>query len=89
MPISKPATNLATTHVLRCATSPTQTQSQGIERDLRVFWDLESLGIMKQESSVHDEFKSTIAFKEGRYEVNLSWNEQHQILHDNFEMTRI
>ena len=29
MPISKPATNLATTHVLRCATSPTQTQSQG------------------------------------------------------------
>ena len=27
MPISKPATNLATTHVLRCAISPTQTQS--------------------------------------------------------------
>ena len=51
MPISKPATNLATTHVLRRATSPTQTQSQGIERDLRAFWDLESLGILKQERS--------------------------------------
>ena len=88
MPISKPATNLATTHVLRCATSPTQTQSQGIERDLRAFWDLKSLGILKQERSVHDEFESTIAFKDGRYEVNLPWKEQYQILPDNFEMSR-
>ena len=31
MPISKPATNLATTHVLRCATSPTQTQNRAME----------------------------------------------------------
>ena len=27
-----PAVNLATTHVLRCAASPTQIQSQGIEK---------------------------------------------------------
>ena len=73
---------------LRCATSPTQSQSQGIERDLKAFWDLESLGILKQERSVHDEFESTIAFKDGRYEINLPWKEQHEILHDNFEMSR-
>ena len=50
--------------------------------------DLESLGILKQERSVHDEFESTIAFMEGRYEVNLPWKEQHETLHDNFEMSR-
>ena len=88
MPVSQPATNLVTTHVLRCATSPTQSQGQGIERDLKAFWELESLGILKQERSVHDEFESTIAFKDGRYQVNLPWKEQHGILHDNFEMSR-
>ena len=85
MPISQPTTNLAATHALRCATSPTQPKSQGIERDLRAFWDLQSLGILKQERSVHDEFQSTIAF--GRHEVNRPWMEQHKILHDNFGMS--
>jgi hypothetical protein len=88
IPNPKPTANLATTHVLRFATSPTQTHSQGIERDLRAFWDLESLSILKKEGSVHDKFESTITFKGGRYEVNLPWKEQHQILPDNFETSR-
>lgn len=33
IPNSNPMVNLATTHVLRCATSPTQIQSQGIEKE--------------------------------------------------------
>lgn len=49
---------------------------------------LESLGILKQERSVHENFESTITFKDGRYEVNLPWKEQHQILPDNFDMSR-
>lgn len=87
-PSFNPATNLATTHVLRCAASPSQIQSQGIDKELRNFWDLESLGILREERSVHDEFTSTITFKDGRYEVNLPWKEQHPILPDNYEMSR-
>ena len=38
---------------------------------LKAFWELESLGIKQEEPSVHEEFKTTIKFKNGRYEVNL------------------
>jgi hypothetical protein len=76
IPVAKSATNLVATHVLRCATSPsTNTKSQGIDKDLRAFWDLESLGILKPERSVHDEFEGTITFKDGRNEVNLPWKD--------------
>ena len=43
-----------------------------LSSQLKAFWELESLGI-KQEESVHGNFKKTIMFKNGRYEVNLPW----------------
>ncbi|XP_028397211.1 uncharacterized protein LOC114521021 [Dendronephthya gigantea] len=81
--------NVSTTHVLRLGTSSCQLNvlNEGTDRELRRFWDLESLGISREEKSVAEDFTSTIAFKEGRYEVKLPWKEQHQILPDNYEMS--
>ena len=44
-----------------------------LSSSLKAFWELESLGIKQEEPSVHDNFKGTIMFKNGRYEVSLPW----------------
>ena len=38
---------------------------------IKQFWDLESLGITQNEPSVHDVFKKSIQFTNGRYKVSL------------------
>lgn len=49
------------------------------ERNLRSFWDLESIGINPLESCVDNStlkhFNETIQFKDGRYEVALPWKQ--------------
>ena len=44
---------------------------------LRRFWELESLGIARDETSVYDKFVQQIRFDGQRYEVSLPWKEQH------------
>ena len=46
-----------------------------IELRFNNFWNLESLGITSEESSVHQNFCDTITFKDGRYQVKLPWKE--------------
>lgn len=73
------------THVLRCASEPTQPENNGLTEELKRFWDLESLGISSSELSVYDQFINTITFQQGRYEVHLPWKYAHPILPDNYE----
>lgn len=73
------------THVLRCASEPTQPENNGLIEELKRFWDLESLGISSSELSVYDQFINTITFQQGRYEVHLPWKYAHPILPDNYE----
>ena len=47
---------------------------------LRSFWDLESLGIVREERTLYNDFLDTV---KGRYEVALPWREQHRPLPDN------
>ena len=56
-----------------------------LSSQLKAFWELESLGI-KQEESVHGNFKKTIMFKNGRYEVNLPWKSTHIRLPSNRDL---
>ena len=50
---------------------------------LQAFWELESLGIVRSNKSVHDMSKENISYKEGRYEVSLQWKEvQDALLHN-------
>lgn len=77
------AVHLSTTHVV----SLCQEYDGSPNWQLRQFWELESLGIMKEEKSVADVFASTIAFKEGRYEVQLAWKEPHPLLPDNYQLS--
>ena len=44
---------------------------ESLDARLKKFWELESLGILKDEQSVHEHFMQHIAFKQGRYEVHL------------------
>ena len=50
---------LAATHALKIDTHPVE---QNLDDQLRRFWELESLGIMKDEPSVYDKFVQRISF---------------------------
>ena len=53
-----------------------------------MFWDLESIGIEAEESSVYEEFMQNIKFHIGRYCVRLPWKSHHPLLPDNFSLSQ-
>ena len=74
---------LTPTHVLKidaCALEPS------LDDRLKQFWDLESLGISKDETSVYDKFVQQIRFDGQRYEVSLPWKEHHPPLPDHLDL---
>ena len=79
---NEPVTNIACTHVLKCAANPLM-DGVGLDYEMKKFWELESLGIQPEESSVYEEFTNTIAHKDGRYEVRLPCKHSHPLLPDN------
>ena len=64
----------------------TSNSSRELERQLRAFWDLESLGILDQESSLYEQFKRNIVFKDGRYEVPLPWRSSFADISLNYQL---
>ena len=50
---------------------------------LKMFWNLESLGITEGECSVYEDIEESICFKNGRYEVHLPWKDPDPILANN------
>ena len=55
----------------------------------RSFWELESLGIQTPNCDpVSDQFASSVAMKDGRYEVSPPWREYHCPLPDNPDLSR-
>ena len=46
--------NLATTHVLKVEAQPQEPQC--LDKQLRSFWELESLGVQEEEKTLYDEF---------------------------------
>ena len=67
--------NLSETHVLKVMSEVVQENI--LEREIKAFWDLESLGIKSNEPAVYDKFLKDITFDGIRYEVRLPFKETH------------
>ena len=48
------------------------------------FWDLDTIGIIKNELSVYDKFLENVKFINGRYEVCLPFKEERPFIEDNY-----
>lgn len=65
-----------------------------ISSQLKAFWEIESLGITKEELSDPDEeealqrFENTTQFKNGRYAVELPWRHEKAELPDNYRIAK-
>jgi len=54
---------------------------------LKMFWDLESLGVKHDETSVYQGFQKDIRFRDGsRYEVSLPWKQSHPMLPSHYDL---
>ena len=78
--------NLTATHVLKVEASVVGQDE--LASELGKFWDYESLGIRDKGSSLYDKFVSEVEFTEGRYQVQLPFKEDHELLPDNFALCR-
>ena len=72
-------------HSLKIEAYPVETS---LDKQLSKFWDLESLGIAKDEPPVYNKFVQQITFDGRRYEVRLPWKDNHPPLPDN-RFTRV
>eukprot|EP00731_Ephydatia_muelleri_P009492 Em0005g78a len=94
--LSGPATGLlcgsTSMSLLSCHTLKTgvtlPSGDSSLDQTLKMFWDLESIGIEAKESSVYEEFMQNIKFQNGRYCVRLPWKEHHPPLPDNFSLSQ-
>ena len=73
--------NLNSYHSLLVQSSDTSS----LDSVLKSFWELESLGIQSVEPSVHDVFKDSVMFRDGRYEVTLPWRDKQTRPPSNFK----
>ena len=80
------AINFITTHSMLVDVYVPEDSSQDLDGRLKMFWELESLGVKQEESSVCQEFQKEITFKNGRYEVSLPWKQSHPILPDHYDL---
>ena len=55
---------------------------------MSTFRDLETIGILNNELTVYDKFKSEVKQRHGRYEVSLPFREEHPPLPDNYESSK-
>ena len=78
--------NLTATHVLKVEASVVNQDE--IASKLGKFWDYESLGIQNDSLSLYDKFVSEVEFTEGRYQVQLPFKEDHELLPDNFALCK-
>ena len=56
---------------------------ENLDCKLQRFYDVESLGTLADDDSVHERFIQQVTFKEGRYEVCLPWKDGHIDLPEN------
>ena len=57
-----------------------------LKKRLHNLWELESIGIKQEESSVLELFKETITLRNQRYKVSLPWEEARDPLPDNHSL---
>ncbi|XP_011407795.1 PREDICTED: uncharacterized protein LOC105311847 [Amphimedon queenslandica] len=67
-------------------TSAEPKDSTSLEKLLKGFWELESLGILEKENLIYDQLRSNISFHEGHYQVCLPWRDSVSHLPDNLRL---
>ena len=77
---------VVSTHILKIDVCPSM--EPALDNCLKRFWDLETLSIVKEETSVYEKFVQKIKFNGRRYEVYLPWKEYHPPLPDHQELCR-
>ena len=79
--------NFVSTHVLKTDAQPIE-DDINLNNELSQFWELEHIGIQKQEPSVYDKFLQDIKFVDNRYQISLPFKDSdNMILPDNFSMS--
>ena len=63
---------------------PQPQEPQGLDEQLRSFWELESLGVQKDEKTLYDEFATPVSFGDHWYKVSLPLKEFHEPLFDSY-----
>ena len=81
------STNLVVTHTMAVNMYVSEDNDQDLDHKLKMFWDLEAIGIQPNEATVYDEFESTIQFNGERYKVSSPWKEAHAPLPDNYDLS--
>ena len=79
--------NLTETHVLKISNSVIEEENP-LVREVKHFWDLETLGIKHDEPTVYEKFIEDITHNGERYEVKLPFKESHPILPDNYQLSK-
>ena len=74
-------------HALAVDAYAPEDNKQDLDSKLKAFWDLESIGIKSNESSVYQEFEKTITLKSNRYEVSLPWKQFYPELPDHYDLS--
>ena len=62
-------------------------QDNSLNEKIDRFWDLDTIGIKKNEISVYNRFISDIKFENSRYSVSLPYKENRSILPDNYQLS--
>eukprot|EP00731_Ephydatia_muelleri_P009394 Em0004g1732a len=93
--LSGPATGLcpeiASMNLLSCHTLKAETSlvTATLYQTLKMFWDLEAIGVKPNETSVCEEFIQSITFRDGRCCVRLPWKMHHRMLPDNLKLCQM
>ena len=87
------AVNETKTHVLNLCFEPTKisdpSKIESLKTDLKELWDLETLGIIQKEKSMHDHFIKSIPLNnKRRYETKLPFTENHPELYDPLDLCK-
>ena len=71
------------THVMKIVRNQDNSLSEKIDK----LWDLDTIGVKENETSVYDRFISDIKFENSRYSVSLPFKENRLILRDNYQLS--
>ena len=71
------------THVMKIVCNQDNSLNEKIDK----FWDLDTIGIKENETSVYDRFISDIKFENSRYSVSLPFKENRPMLPDNYQLS--
>ena len=71
------------THVMKIVRNQDNSLSEKIDK----LWDLDTIGVKENETSVYDRFISDIKFENSRHSVSLPFKENRPILPDNYQLS--